>query len=120
MNEPMRVTKETLIDSLRTALPGFEINSEFAEDGLGYPIFNDLARYVCDQAQVGDFDEVKDSLAFLELSLQGGDAYIHDLVLECLETLVSCKEIGSIKQHFGARVEDLSRAFCQKDDAKPF
>jgi hypothetical protein len=111
MTEPGRVTRENLIDSLRIALPGFEIKSEFAEDALGYPIFNDLARYICEQAQLGDFDEVRKSFEFFELSLQGGDAYVRDLVLECLETLGSCKVIESIKQHFGSRVVNLWRDF---------
>ena|ERR1700676_3184140 len=91
MTEPTRVTRENLIDSLRLALPGFEIKSEFAEDELGYPIFNDLARYVCDQARLGDFDEVRNALSFLELSLEGGNAYIHDLVVECLSVSFASK-----------------------------
>jgi hypothetical protein len=120
MTEPMRVTKENLIDSLRVALPGFENKSEFAEDVLGYPIFNDLARYVCDQARLGDFDEVRNSLAFLEVSLQGRDAYARDLVLECLETLVPCKDIELIRQHFGSRTVNLWRDFFHKDYEKPW
>jgi hypothetical protein len=118
MTEPINVTKESLLHALRIALPGFEINSEWAEEGLGYPIFNDLARYICNQAELGDFDEVRNSLAFLELSLQGGDAYIHDLVVECLETLVSCKDIESIKQHFGSRIVDVWLAFLNKQYEK--
>ena len=116
MTEPSRVTKETLVDSLRAALPDFEIKSEWADDGLDYPIFNDLARYICDRAELKDFDEIRKCLAFLELSLRGEDSYVHDLVLECLETLFSCSGIDSIKQHFGPRVAGLWQIFFEKQD----
>jgi hypothetical protein len=91
-----------------------EINPEWLEDELGYPIINDLARYVCEQARLRDFGEVRSSLAFLETGLERGDSYIHDLVGESLETLFSCHEIESIRPSFGPRVHDMWSVFLKQ------
>ncbi len=97
----MYISKETLISSLRRAIPMFEPNPEWVDNQLGYPIINDLARYTCEQAKSEQFDEVQKVLAFLETSIEAGDPYIEDLALEYLETLLSCERIAAIKTYFG-------------------
>jgi hypothetical protein len=114
MTESTSVTRENLITLLRIALPEFQIEPEWAEEQLGYPIINNLARHICDHAGRADFDEVRRGLAFLEVSLQHGDPYIRDLVLEGLETMASHREIESVKQYFGPRVRDLWDSFSQR------
>ena len=104
MSETRRITRSNLIDSLRLIVPGFEISPDWLEDDLGYPIVNDLARYICDHALIADFDQVRNGLAFLESGLEIGDSYVHDLVHESLETLLSCERVGVIKAQFGPRV----------------
>ena len=116
MAETRQITRANLIESLRVLVPKFEVNPDWLKDELGYPIINDLARYICDQAKLEDLDEVRSGLAFLEMSLESGDSYIHDLVLESLETLISCDEIGSIKSYFGPRVHDLWSACLRRND----
>jgi hypothetical protein len=103
----MRITRETLIPALHEAVPCFVIDPLWAEDNLGYPIINDLARHICEWASIGDEGEVKTALNFLEASLADGDAYVRDLVYECLETLLSCDKLSEIKVNFGPRLRDL-------------
>ena len=100
------ITSSNLLLSLRRIVPGFEINPDWEEDGLGYPIINDLARYIGDQARLGQFDKVREGLAFLESGLELGDSYIHDLVHESLETFLSYDCIDMIESQFGPRVLD--------------
>jgi hypothetical protein len=95
------ITRNNLLDSLRRMAPGFQINPDLKEDSLGYPIVNDLARYICDQAGLDEFDKVRNGLEFLEVGLKLGDSYKHDLVHESLETLFSCERINVIKSQFG-------------------
>jgi hypothetical protein len=112
MADIKQITSANLIESLRLVVPKFEIDPLWLEDNLGYLIINDLGRYICEQAKLGDFDEVRSGLAFLEMSMESGDSYMHDLVHESLETLTSCHDIGSIRSYFGPRVRDLwSAAF---------
>lgn len=100
------ITGNNLIDSLRRMVPGFTINPDWVGDNLAYPIINDLARYVCDQASLKEFDKVRHGLQFLEAGLERGDSYVHDLVHESLETLLSCECIDAIRSQFGPRVLD--------------
>jgi hypothetical protein len=113
MSETRRITRSNLIDSLRLTVPGFEINPDWLEEDLGYPIVNDLARYICSQAVLADYDQVRNGLAFLESGLEIGDSYVHDLVHESLETLLSCERIGVIKAQFGPRVLEYWNASFQ-------
>jgi len=113
MWETKRITRSTLVESLRRIVPEFEINPDWLEDDLGYPIVNDLARYICDQARLPDLNRVKNGLAFLEAGLEFGDSYVHDLVHESLETLLSCDHILVIKAHFGPRVLDYWKTSFQ-------
>jgi hypothetical protein len=41
-----------------------------------HPIVNDLARYICDQAGLDEFDKVRNGLEFLEVGLKLGDSYV--------------------------------------------
>jgi hypothetical protein len=70
------ITRNNLLDSLRRMAPGFQINPDLKEDSLGYPIVNDLARYICDQAGLDEFDKVRNGLEFLEVGLKLGDSYV--------------------------------------------
>ena len=104
----MQITKHTLIKGLKDEVPGFVIDPDSAEDGLGYPIINDLARYICQEADVAYWtsdasgsDEVKRAILFLERCLERGDQYVRDLVHECLDTLRSCSRITQIQPDFG-------------------
>ena len=76
-------------------------------DNLGYPIYQFLARHVFKWASIGDDDEVRTGLNFLEAALADGGAYVSELVYECLDTLVSCDEVSEIKPSFGPRLMDL-------------
>jgi hypothetical protein len=117
MSETRLITRDNLVGSLRIVVPGFEINPDWLDgdfgDPLGYPIIDDLARYICDQARLADFDQVRNGLAFLEGGLESGDTYILDLVHESLETLLACDNITAIKAYFGPRVLDLWNASFQ-------
>ena len=107
------ITSSNLLVALRRIVPDFAINPDWEEDSLGYPLINDLARYIGDQARLGQFDKVRDGLAFLEAGLESGDSYIKDLVHEGLETLLSSDNITAIKAYFGPRVLDLWNASFQ-------
>ena len=83
----MLITPESLIAELRQAVPHFNLNAEWAEDNLLYPIINDFARYIIEQADWGDQDELKASLRFLERCICDGDPRVHDLGDECVGSL---------------------------------
>jgi hypothetical protein len=107
------VTRDTLLRNLRTALPQFEVNPDWSADNLTYPIINDLARYICEQASYGEHEEIKQALQFLELCLTEGDSDVRDLVHECLDTINSCVHIEQIKVHFGTQVFELWKTFSK-------
>jgi hypothetical protein len=100
------MTKETFVNALRSAVPDFEMDAEWSNDDLGFPIINDFARYICATAAI-DPEDVENAVHFLEKCLNEGDSYIRDLVHECLETLSSCVGIESIKGMFGPLVTTL-------------
>jgi hypothetical protein len=95
----MLITCESLIAELRQAVPHFKLDEEWAKDSLLYPIINDFARYIIEQAGWGDGDELKASLQFLERCISDGDPGVHDLAHECVESL-----------SVGHRAEDIKSA----------
>lgn len=103
----MNISGSTLISSLQTALPEFEINPDWVEDSLGYPTINDLARFTCQQAATGNINVVERILSFLETGLQEQDPYVRDLVLEFLETLRACDKTPEITSYFGQETRSL-------------
>ncbi|HTD23116.1 MAG TPA: hypothetical protein VK738_10710 [Terriglobales bacterium] len=110
----MGINKDTLIMELQSAITGFVIDPEWIPDNLGYLIINDLARYMCDQAFLSDWEELKKGMDFLERSLEGGDSYMRDLVHECLETFLSCDHVGEIKKYFGPQTLELWNQFMDE------
>ena len=109
----MIINKETMIDELRSAVPEFVIDPDWVPENLGYLIFNDLARYLCEQAQFSDWKVVKQGMDFLERSLDGQDSYMRDLVHEVLEALSSCDQVSEVKQYFGPRTRVLWNEFME-------
>lgn len=112
------ITRASLISSLRAEVPEFKVNPEWVDDQLGYPIVNDLARYICEQAGLQDFAQVNRGLSFMEKCLVEGDTYSRDLVLEGLETLLSCRNVAAIKSLFGPHVLDLWDKWFQENYEK--
>ncbi len=113
-HKQMGISRDTMIAELRAAVPGFTIDADWVPDNLGYLIVSDLARYICDQALLSDWEEVKKGTGFLEKSLEGGDSYMRDVVHEFLEALLSCPHAGEIKQYFGPRTLDLWNQFMEE------
>jgi hypothetical protein len=101
------MTRQTILDHLKEAVPQFEIDPTWMSENLTYPAFNDFARYICAKAAMGDQNTVHRALAFLEQALHGGDTDVRDLVLECVETLNSCDNTGRVKESLGAEVQAL-------------
>jgi hypothetical protein len=117
----VRITKDTLIKTLQAEVPSFVIDPDWIEEALSYPIINDFARYICQEADIAfyiheadSYDEVKKALRFLEMGLEAQDPYMRDLVHECLETLLSCNRIPEIKVYFGPRVLRFWNEFFEK------
>lgn len=109
----MIINKETMIEELRGAVPELVIDPDWMADKLGYLIFNDLARYFCEQAQFSDWKVVKQGMDFLERSLEGQDPYMRDLVHEVLEILLSCDQVSEMKQYFGPQTQILWNEFME-------
>jgi len=109
----MTINKDTLLNELNSAVPDFVIDSDWAQDKLGYLIISDLARYLCEQAELSEWKIVKQGMDFLERSLEAGDPYMHDLVHEALEVFLSCSEVGEMKKHFGLRTQALWNKFME-------
>jgi hypothetical protein len=108
------MNRETFIQALVSAVPGFKPDSDWVAESLCYPVVNDLARYVCEEAD-RDGDGVESALKFLETALSQGDLYIRDLVHECFDTLDSCGKISEIKKHFGPQTLALWNQFFEKN-----
>jgi hypothetical protein len=113
----MLITRENILSEIQRYVPNFRIDPDWLEDGLTYLVINDLARFICSEAEVLEFvnsekeaaelSQVPASMSFLERALGDGDSFVRDLVFECVETLASCEQIDQIKKYFGPKVRDL-------------
>lgn len=56
MSYPIQITRDNLIDRLQNSVPDFSINPDWRDGTLGYPITNDLARFICDRAGIEEFE----------------------------------------------------------------
>lgn len=97
----MTITRKTMQTELRTSVPDFVIDPEWAGDNLTYLIINDLVRYLCEQAQLSNWDILRQGLGFLERSLEGQDSEMRGLVHEALESFLECALVGEIKNCLG-------------------
>jgi hypothetical protein len=97
----MLITPELLISELRQAVPHFKVDELWVEDSLLYPIINDFARYIIEQAEWEDADELRASLQLLERCISDGDPKVHELAHECVESLVSGNRTEEIKAAMG-------------------
>jgi hypothetical protein len=102
------ITKERLISVLREQLPEFPLNDDWIPDVLGYPIINDVARFICDRAQGKCIDELTRAVSLLDMLWREGDPYIKGLVHECLDTLLSCNELALVEQHLSSELRTIS------------
>ena|SRR5271166_5935815 len=107
MSPSTQITRDNLIERLQNTVPDFAINPDWWDDNLGYPIMNDLARFICDQARMEDFDQARTGIGFLEMGLEVGDEYVRDLVSEALETLAACQHVAAVQGYFGPRLLSL-------------
>ncbi len=113
----MLITLKNILPELHNAVPTFTMDPEWLEIEGTYLIFGDFARFVCSEAEVlqnvGSEEEalqlsqVKISIAFLERALRDGDRDVHNLVLDCLESLSSCAWVDQIKKYFGVEISAL-------------
>ena len=113
----MLMTMKTVLAELQKAIPGRQMDPEWLSEGNTYLAFGDFARFICSEAQVLQYvgseaeasrlSQVGASMAFLERALREGDSEVHDLVLECVETLASCEWINQVKKYFGPGVAAL-------------
>ena len=109
MSASTHITRNNLVERLQSTVPDFLINPDWLDDVLGYPIMNDLARFICDRAGADDFAQVGSALRFLEMGIEEGDEYVRDLVLEALETLAACPHLAAVQAYFGPRLLDVSK-----------
>jgi len=109
----MLITRESLISELRQGVPNFKLDEEWAENSLSYLIINDFARYIIEQADWGDNDELKESLHFLERCISDGDPGVHDLAHECVESLSVARCAEEIKSALGPRTLKLWNEISQ-------
>ena len=107
MSSSIQITRDNLIERLQNAIPDFSINPNWRDENLGYPIMNDLARFICDRAGMEEFQQVRTGVGFLEMGLECGDDYVRDLVSEALETLAACQHVPAVQPYFGPRLLHL-------------
>ena len=72
----VQMTKATVMSELQRVVPRFRVDSDYLNDQLTYPVFNDFARFICSEAEVLCFankeddasrmSQVEVSMAFLE------------------------------------------------------
>lgn len=113
----MSITLKDILPELHKSVPAFVMDPKWLEIEGTYLIFGDFARFICSEAEVlqyvsseeeaSELSHVKVSMAFLEWALKEGDRDVHDLVLDCLESLASCDWIAEIKKYFGPEISAL-------------
>lgn len=113
MSSSTQITRSNLIERLQNTVPDFAINPDWRDGTLGYPIVNDLARFICDRAGKEEFEQVKSAVRFLEMGFETGDEYVRDLISETLETLAGCDHIPAVQAHFGPRLLGLWMTISQ-------
>jgi hypothetical protein len=113
MSPSTQITRDNLIEWLHNSVPDFAINPDWRDGTLGYPIMNDLARFICDRAGTEEFEQVTSAVRFLEAGLEIGDEYVRDVISEALETLAACDHITAVQGYFGPRALDLWRTIRQ-------
>jgi hypothetical protein len=104
MSYSIQITRDNLIERLQNTVPDFSIDLDWRDGTLGYPITNDLARFICDRAGIEEFEQVRTAIRFLEMELENGDEYVRDLVSEALETLAGCQHVHAVQAYFGPRL----------------
>jgi hypothetical protein len=109
MSDKTHITRNNLVERLQSTVPDFAINPDWLDGVLGYPIMNDLARFICDRAGADDFEQVRRAIRFLEMGIEEGDEYVRDLILEALETLAECPQLAAVQACFGPRLLDGSK-----------
>ena len=109
MTPPTHITRNNLVEQLQSKVPDFAINPDWLDGVLGYPIMNDLARFICDRTEVDDFEQVRSAIRFLEMGIAAEDEYVRDLILEALETLATCPHLAAVQAYFGPRLRDFSK-----------
>ena len=65
MSYSIQITRDNLIERLQNTVPDFSINPDWRDGTLGYPITNDLARFICDRAGIEEFEQVRTAIRFL-------------------------------------------------------
>jgi hypothetical protein len=115
----MPITLRSSISELGKSVPSFSIDPEWEQENLSYLVFSDFARYICSEAEVlqyvGSDDEahrlsdVPTCMQFLEHALEEGDFEVHDLIVDCVETLSECQFQQQINKWAGPRVSAIWR-----------
>jgi hypothetical protein len=108
---------DTVLVELQNAVPGFHATAEWLSEGLTYMVLADFAEFMCSEAEVlqyvsseadaSQLSRVQVSMAFLERAYREGDQDVRDLVLDCVEGLVTCEWIDQIKKYFGPELNSL-------------
>ena len=124
----MPITLQSAVLELQQAVPSFPIDSEWEENNLSYLAFNDFARFICSQGEVlrylkphddvHRFSEVPRCMQFLERALEEGDAGVHDLILETIETLLECSYQEEIKNYAGPQVTAIWNSITLRRNPK--
>jgi hypothetical protein len=123
-----RIAEQTLLPELRNAVPGFKPDPE--DEDLSYLLMSDFARYLKAETEVlrwsgwegEQWDEVKAGLAFLDRAAckRDEDADMHDLILDCMETLCESEWINQLKNFFPPNLYALwATHFTEKQPAFP-
>ena len=107
----MTITMDKVLTELQRAVPAF--NSEWQDDDSTYLVFGDFRRFTCSEAEVlqyvdneqeaAELSHAKECMAFIEQLFLNGDQDVHDLVLDCLEELITCPWLANLKRYFGAQ-----------------
>jgi hypothetical protein len=107
----MLMTMDIVLVELQKAVPTFHPTPEWLSERNTYMVFSDFGRFICSEAEVLQYVDsesearqlthVQISVDFLERALRDGDRDVHDLILDCLESLATCEWIDKIKKYFG-------------------
>lgn len=96
---------------LARALPDFQADAEEWREPTPYFFLSEMVAFVCQRVAMGSREDSKRFSSLMEKLIVDGDADIHDLVTDAMETLWECQVRNQVAEDFEPRTLDRWQAF---------
>jgi len=102
---------------LAKAIPDFQATPEDWREPTPYFFLSEMVQFICRRAEMGAHDDSKRFSSLMETLIVEGDADIHDLVTDAMETLWECQMRDQIAEDFGPKTFDRWRTLTERRTA---